>query len=255
VITVAHVSDLHLDGSSRNAERAARALAQVGALPVDVVMVTGDLTDHGLPAEYEELRPLLPAGVLLCPGNHDERGAYRQILLGEPPGDGPVNRLHHAAGAVFAMCDSTVPGEAGGYLADETLDWLDAALGGGEPAFVCFHHPPVELHIPFIDEIRQRGQERLSAVLARHPQVVAILCGHAHTPAATTFAGLPLRVAPGVVSTIRLPWESGDDIDRTAPAAVALHILGDDGRLTTHYRVVDDAPTTGHERPAGSRVS
>jgi 3',5'-cyclic AMP phosphodiesterase CpdA len=244
MITVAHVSDLHLDGSARNTERAARALAQVGALPVDAVLVTGDLTDHGLPAEYAELKPMLPAGALLCPGNHDERAAYRAVLLGEPPADGPINRVHHVGGVVFALADSTIPGEAGGYLADETLDWLDAVLAGGEPAFVCFHHPPVELHIPFIDEIRQRGADRLAAVLARHPRVVAALCGHAHTPAATTFAGRPVLVAPGVASTIRLPWEPGDDIDRSAPPAFALHVLGDDGRLTTHYRVVNNLLTT-----------
>jgi Icc protein len=245
VITVAHISDLHLDGSERNAERAARVLAQVGALPVDAVVITGDLTDHGLPAEYEELKPMLPAGALLCPGNHDERTAYREVLLDEPPDGGPINRVHRVGGAVFALCDSTVPGEAGGYLADETLDWLDASLSGGEPAFVCFHHPPVELHIPFIDEIRQRGEDRLAAVLARHPQIVAILCGHAHTPAATTFAGRPVLVAPGVVSTIRLPWEAGHDIDRAIPPAIALHVLGADRRLTTHYRVVNDSLTTG----------
>jgi 3',5'-cyclic-AMP phosphodiesterase len=58
----------------------------------------------------------------------------------------------------------------------------------------------------------------------------------------TTFAGRPVLVAPGVVSTIRLPWEAGDVIDRDAPPSVAFHLLGDDGRLTTHHRVVPDAP-------------
>jgi hypothetical protein len=65
-----------------------------------------------------------------------------------------------------------------------------------------------------------------------------VLCGHAHTPAATTFAGRPLLVAPGVISTMRLPWESGPDPDLLAPPAVAFHVLGDDRRLTTHYRFV-----------------
>jgi hypothetical protein len=74
-------------------------------------------------------------------------------------------------------------------------------------------------------------------VLDRHPGTVAVLCGHAHTAAATTFAGRPCHVAPGVVSTLRLPAERAGDLDYTLPPAVALHVL-DGGRLTTHYRVV-----------------
>jgi len=102
---------------------------------------------------------------------------------------------------------------------------------------VAFHHPPVALHSPFIDGIGQHGPERLAALLADHPQVVAVLCGHAHTPAASTFAGRPLLVAPGVVSTLRLPWETANDIDEQMPPALAFHVLDDDGRLTTHYRL------------------
>ena len=71
-----------------------------------------------------------------------------------------------------------------------------------------------------------------------HPHVSAILCGHAHTAAASTFAGRPVRVAPSTASTLRLPWEHGDLFDREAPPAVAFHVLDDAGRLTTHFRVV-----------------
>jgi hypothetical protein len=45
-------------------------------------------------------------------------------------------------------------------------------------------------------------------------------------------------VAPGVVSTLRLPWERGDVLDYSLPPAIAFHVLDDDRRLTTHYRVI-----------------
>jgi hypothetical protein len=35
----------------------------------------------------------------------------------------------------------------------------------------------VPLHTPYVDVIRQFGEERLAAVLARHSQVRAVLCG------------------------------------------------------------------------------
>jgi 3',5'-cyclic AMP phosphodiesterase CpdA len=121
------------------------------------------------------------------------------------------------------------------------LSWLDKVLSESpdEPAFVCFHHPPVTLNAPYIDTIRQTGEDRLAAVLADHPRVVAVLCGHAHVAAATTFAGLPLLVGGGVVSTVRLlPWEGDPEFDYELPPTVAFHVLDDDRRLTTHYRTV-----------------
>ncbi|GAB2996842.1 metallophosphoesterase [Amycolatopsis acidiphila] len=245
MIVLAHLSDTHLDGSEHRAARAKRVLDYLTDLPgpVAAVLVTGDLADHGTPAEYEEVRKTLASAnpVFTCPGNHDVRESYRSVLLGERAGGGPVNRLHHAGGAVFAMCDSSIPGRDEGYLDDETLAWLGDALAATDadtPVFVCFHHPPVRLHSPFIDGTRQRGEERLAALLARYPQVVAVLCGHAHTGAASSFAGKPLRVAPGVVSTLKLPWEHRDDLDYDLPPAIAFHVLDDDRRLTTHYRVV-----------------
>jgi len=248
MITVAQVSDVHVGTSARNEDRAARLFARLAQLarPLDAVLVTGDIVDHGRPEEYEKVRALvstLPFPVFTCPGNHDERGAYARVLLGEEKGagDGPINRVHTAGGAVFALCDSTIPGEPGGYLADETLAWLDRALTGapaGAPVFVCFHHPPTVLHIPYLDGMRQSGGERLAEVLGRHDDVVALLAGHAHTPAATTFAGLPLLICPSVISTALLPWEGDAVIDDQAPAALAFHVLDDERRLTTHFRMV-----------------
>jgi Icc protein len=251
MIAIAQVSDVHLDGSPERARRARAAMDRLGRAraPLDAVLVTGDVADHGRPSEYEEARTILsaPCPVLFLPGNHDERGAFRRGLLGDrdtgapPSPEAPLNQVHRVAGAVLALCDSVVPGQDGGYLDDETLDWLDAVLSDdpGAPALVCLHHHPVPLHTELADTIRLAGEDRLAAVISRHPQVVAVLCGHAHTAAATTFAGRPLLVAPGVLSTGVTPWDVSDTADSAAPPAVAYHIIGDDGRLTTHYRPVD----------------
>jgi 3',5'-cyclic-AMP phosphodiesterase len=167
------------------------------------------------------------------------------VLLGDADGgDGPVNQVHHLDAVTVLLCDSTVPGQAHGYLADETVGWLDATLATApdRPVLVAMHHPPVDLGIPLVDAIRQRDDgRRLRDVLRRHRQVVALLCGHAHTAASSLFAGRQLLVAPGVASTALLPTEQPDPdgqvLDGDAPAAIAFH-LWDGGRLTTHFRVV-----------------
>jgi Icc protein len=250
MIVVAQLSDIHLDGGERSAGRARKVLAYLNNAPgpIDAVLVTGDIADPGELGEYGLAREILKSRypVFTCPGNHDKRAAYREGLLGVAPADGPINQVHEVAGAVFVMCDSSVPGQPQGFLDDETINWLDDVLTGSEsPAFVCFHHPPVELGLPAVDVIRQHGEGRLAAVIQRHPRVVALLCGHTHTAAATTFAGPPLVMAPGVASTSLLPfelrgqrsWDEGGPLDLDGPPSLAFHVVHDDLRLTTHYRV------------------
>jgi len=242
---LAQISDLHLDGSTRATRRATRVMDHLRALPhpPDALLVTGDIADHGTEAEYEEAARLLaaPFPVLTCPGNHDARPAYRKALLGEAPGDGPVNRVHHVAGTSVLMCDSTIPGRDEGRLDAETLAWIDTTLTElprDTPALIAFHQPPVELHHPLPDSCMLEEPEALADLLAAHPQVVAILTGHAHTAAASAFAGRPLLVGPAVTWTLRLPWEGDEPADLDQPPGLAFHILSDDHRLTTHYRVV-----------------
>ncbi|WP_077796108.1 phosphodiesterase [Streptomyces sp. JHA26] len=248
---LAHLSDLHLDGTARSAERTRRAVARLTGLPgaVDAVLITGDIVDRGTVAEYRQAREVLAPlyerhRVLLCPGNHDSRPEYRQVLLGGGGGTatGPVNEARDVAGVRILMCDSSIPGRAEGLLEPETLDWLDESLAAApdRPAFVALHHPPATLGLPYVDRIGLREPDALAKVLDRHPQVAAVLCGHAHTPATTSFAGRPLLCAPGIISTALLPWEQGPDSSWTsheAPPALAFHLY-EGGRITSHVRVV-----------------
>ncbi|MFE9171011.1 metallophosphoesterase [Streptomyces kebangsaanensis] len=244
-VLLAQISDLHLDGGDRATRRATRVMDCLRALPrpVDALLVTGDIADHGAEAEYEEAAriPAAPFPVLMCPGNHDVRPAYRKVLLAETPDDGPVNQVHHVAGTAVLMCDSTVPGRDEGRLDAQTLTWIDTTLAGlprETPALIAFHQPPVALHHPLPDSGMLEQPGRLAAVLEAHPRVAAVLTGHAHTAAASTFAGRPLIVGPAITWTLRMPWEGDRAADRDQPPALAFHVLDEAGRLTTHYRVV-----------------
>ncbi|MFG1698918.1 metallophosphoesterase [Nonomuraea sp. NPDC049309] len=247
----AHLSDVHIGATPEAVTRTEAVMRYLDALPgeLDAVLVTGDIADHGRAEEYETAGKLLTSRhpVLIGPGNHDVRAEFRRVLLGEQGerSDRPVNQVLRTPNAIYAMCDSSIPGEDAGRLDDETLGWLGGVLagGGGLPVFVAFHHPPVELHGPAIDGIGLRETGRLEALLAEHANVPAVLVGHAHTASATTFAGRPLLVGGGVVSTMTWPWEGGvtfdDCLDYALPPLLAFHVFDESaGRLTTHYRVV-----------------
>ena len=244
-LLLAQISDLHLDGTERATRRAARVMDYLRALPrpLDALLVTGDIADHGTEAEYEEAARHLaaPFPVLTCPGNHDARPAYRKALLGLAPDAAPINQVHHIGGAAMLMCDSTIPGRDEGLLDTGTLEWIDSTLTGLDrqtPALLAFHQPPVQLHHPLPDRWRLERPDLLAALLDAHPKVVAVLTGHAHTAAASTFAGRPLIVGPAVTWTLRMPWEGDDPADREQPPGLAFHLLDDERRLTTYYRVV-----------------
>ncbi|MFD9905262.1 metallophosphoesterase [Streptomyces sp. NPDC059063] len=247
MLVLAQISDLHLDGTPRATERAERVLDHLRTLPgtLDALLVTGDIADHGAESEYKEAARLLftdaPWPVLTCPGNHDVRAPYRTGLLDEPPSDAPVNRSHRVGDTEILMVDSSLPGSDEGLIDEETYAWIKDrldALNGRTPVLLSFHHHPVEMHHPRLDTWRLRHPEPLADLVERHPEIVALIIGHAHTPAATTFAGRPLVVGPGVTSTLRLPWEGEGLVSLDAPVGLAFHVLDDERRLTTHFRVV-----------------
>ncbi|OSC59475.1 metallophosphoesterase, partial [Streptomyces sp. 4F] len=93
-------------------------------------------------------------------------------------------------------------------------------------------------HHPLPDSYPLRRPERLAALLERRTEIAGLITGHAHTPAATVFAGRPVVVGPGVTWTLRLPWEGEEIADRDAPVGLAYHVLDDTGRLTSHFRTV-----------------
>jgi Icc protein len=254
VLTIAQVSDLHIGGRPGSDERAARVLAHVGGMrpAPDVLVVTGDIADHGWSGgaeaadEYARARGLLgawPGPLLVGTGNHDGREAFaRGLLDGERRG--PLDQALDVDAYRLLMLDSLVPAENGqridhGELEQSTLDWLDQELSASSrPTFVCLHHPPTTVGIERADAIQLRNGAALGAVLVGHPHVVAVLAGHNHTMCATTFAGRPMLVGGGVVSSITLDQEPLDHLWLDAPPTLAVHLLGDDGRLTTFWRAL-----------------
>jgi 3',5'-cyclic AMP phosphodiesterase CpdA len=248
---VAHLSDCHIGAHPQAPGRLRRALEHVGRCdpPPDVLLLSGDLADHGTDEEYAQLVEMLAEGaagavpVVTVPGNHDVRNGFARHL--RPPGtdpDRPLDVVRDVGEVRLVALDSLVTAPPGaridhGELSDESLSLLDDALADGRPTFVALHHPPAPVHVALMDPIRLAGAERLEAVLRRHPRVLAVLVGHAHTAAATTFAGVPVLVGGGLVSTVPTDAEDLPVLDLDQPPTIAFHLL-QDGHLVTHWRVV-----------------
>lgn len=246
MFVIAHLSDTHLDGTEEAADRLRRVTDHIRRLDPspDVIVVTGDLADHGLPEEYSEVDAALSFDppVLVVPGNHDVSTPLRVglgRLIGTPDGDGhPVHQVRDVGIARFVLVDSSVPGEDHGLLDESSLSWLRGVLTEpwDGPVFVCMHHPVVEVGHEVLDGWRMMSADGLAAALDG-TTVTAMLTGHVHSAVASSFGGVPLLGAPGIRSTVPLPFEPVEGlVDTTAPPGLAFHLYSDDGTLRTHYR-------------------
>jgi 3',5'-cyclic AMP phosphodiesterase CpdA len=244
---VAHLSDPHITTGPLGALPAARLHAALGrALGLDprpqLIVITGDLTDHGTPDEYAALREILrgyPLPVFLAAGNHDDPAALRGEFAGTPQlagGDATYYTVD-AGGARLIVLDSWIPQSPGGRLGDEQLAWLDKTLAQepDRPTLVALHHPPLPLAISLLDTMRLDDADAFAEVIRPHRQIGRILCGHGHRTITTTFAGTVLTMAP---STYRQTTLTMRPDERTGyadePTAFLLHLLGRGGDWVTH---------------------
>jgi 3',5'-cyclic AMP phosphodiesterase CpdA len=153
----------------------------------DVVLVTGDLTDHGTAEEYAAFRDLiapLPMPVYVIPGNHDDRA--RMLQLWPAQGVQHMERFMQYTVESHAVrliaLDTVRPGSDRGEIDAERLAWLDARLAEApaRPTLVFMHHPPFRSGMQVLDALDLEGAGALAAVLARHPQVERVVAGHIH---------------------------------------------------------------------------
>jgi 3',5'-cyclic-AMP phosphodiesterase len=215
----------------------------------DLIVHTGDLTDFGLPEEYANLKAILApleAPILAIPGNHDEREAMRAAFAAD--GYFPeLSFLHYAVerGPLrFIGLDTLVPGQGGGELCAERLAWLDATLAEKPqaPTLVLMHHPPFLTGIAHMDKIGLQGRDGFAAVMRRHEQVEAILCGHVHRVVHARVGGRAAMICPSPAHQVAL------DLRPEGPSAFVLEPTGymlhrwQDGQLVSHAAVLGAWP-------------
>src|SRR5579862_7655235 len=199
----------------------AQAVAALNAVVPrpEVAVVTGDLVDHGEPVEYDRLRDLLgrlAMPVFVIPGNHDAREPLRAAFRGDGylPAAGYLQYAVDDYPLRLVALDTLIPGQHGGRLCAERLDWLDRTLAAQpeRPTAVLMHHPPFATRITYMDNYGLDGIADLAAIVRRHPQVERILCGHLHRAIDRRFAGTVAGTAPGTAHQLRLNLEPGAPI-------------------------------------------
>jgi Icc protein len=256
-VLIAHLSDPHVcapgelhQGLVDTNGMLAAAVRRIVALDPapDLVVITGDLTEHATPVEYAhalELLSPLRQPLLAIPGNHDEREAFRRAFAGHGfvPEAGPLHFVAGQFGPVRVVgLDISVVGHHHGDIDAASLAWLEAALAAeaDRPTLILMHQPPVETGIGFIDAYRCFNGDRLAALVSRYPGVERVLCGHVHRHMSMRFGGTMVQIAPSTASSIALRLAPGaQPASFVEPPALLLHHWRGPGGLATHYLPVE----------------
>lgn len=243
---LAQISDTHVraDDAGAAADQLKAALAQAGDYRVDAVLLTGDLVNDASADEYASLAEALndpPAPLFLLPGNHDDRELLRAAFPAHDymPATGPLSFCIEGFPIRIVAIDQTVPGETYGVLTLDGADWLDAALSDNmaTPTIVALHHPPFATHDRLFDSIGLRDCGLFASVIARHRQVVRVICGHHHRVSIGQVAHAPVVIAPSSAWVYGLAVNEGQPVapKTTEQPGWMLHAWSPEGGLASHF--------------------
>lgn len=244
-VLVHHVSDTHWgyrSWSKAEGEHLLRDLNE-GLVPIpDLLLHTGDITDHGTSAEDAYALSWLDKATLtrrlLVMGNHDirERPVHTrqtwEAVYGQRANTyADIKGIRFVTFSVdsFSGLDSlwTVPAE--------TWEWVAAvATAHSGPVVICNHYPPTELG-GVIPENALLPQSALNTLIGDVPNIVGMMCGHMHKdisdPDAAKFVTLGGRAIPvltDISAMLSLEGEAGRDQGAKIQSTTAYVEITDD---------------------------
>ena len=189
---LAHLSDIHF-GKIAHDRVVAVLVEEANAEPVDLVVISGDLTQRARTSEYEAARAMIDAfeaPVVVVPGNHDVRAWWHN----------PFERVFDSASRFRRFIEEDVtpqfsrPGLAafginsahgltikGGKIRPRHLDEMEkffAAQPNGTFKVLTLHHHLMRLRALGSHDVARGATDALRRIAAAGVDLV--LCGHLH---------------------------------------------------------------------------
>jgi Icc protein len=254
---IAHLSDFHVfSGAAETslvrpdaADAARKVVAAVVdfAPKIDAVMLTGDLTDGGSPADYALLKDILaPIDVpIFCvPGNHDKRDAMRQAFPHLPYARAESFTYETRLGDIRIIgLDTLLDGRIEGRLDAGQLEWLGEKLARPSDGLtiILMHHPAFpSFSLPLDRMALVEGRTRFGELVKAYRGPLRILSGHIHRPFQALWNGAFCAVGGGPAFQHRLELrpDAPEPGPINEPYAFYLHRLEGTGTVTVHTRYV-----------------
>ncbi|MBQ9786681.1 MAG: PQQ-binding-like beta-propeller repeat protein [Lentisphaeria bacterium] len=236
IFTIVHLSDIHVSPSNpQKITTAERAIDEINNNPeVDLVVVSGDLNNHGSREEFvlaKRLYERIKKAKIVVPGNHEvhwgfDGGKRYTETFGATPSVTLVGNI-----PVFALNTSPAFQYISSHIRSGELEFLkrEAAKYPEAPfVIVVGHYSPIQKDLSnWFDLPRALRQAGVKKAL--------ILSGHIHR-----FHLMRWLEYPGLVG--RSLWEN--DANKGAPPGYVIIRISEDGTVTAAEKFVD-----GREEP------
>ena len=243
MVRLLQFTDTHLMADPAASLRGVRTLPSLEAclararrlhLPADLIALTGDLVQDD-PVAYGTLELLfdrLGAPVLVIPGNHDVPDELERRLSHEPFQVGGTRVIGNWAIVMLASWFRDAE-DGEGRLGPDELRRLDAALAAHRDhhVLVCLHHQPIPMEAAGLDALGLQDADSFQAVIAGHPQVRAVVWGHAHQSLDVFRGAVRYLCTPSTCMQFK-PRDPGFVVDDRPPGYRVVDLL-DDGGIAT----------------------
>jgi len=215
-----------------------RILPNIG--PIDMVIVTGDLTDFGTTEEYQRFRDImepLEIPYRVIPGNHDNVNVMRTSFSDQKwmPKSGPINWSVEFSDLALIALDTNVADQDYGNLSDRSLSYLQDILANlsKKSVIVAIHHPPILTGMKTMDKHNLRDSDKLKTILSEFPGELKLVCGHMHRNITAFFGSVVCQISPATSHSVTMDFREGAPHSLIRePCAFLLHEMR--GGIMTH---------------------
>ena len=191
----------------------------------ELCIITGDLAHGGQIEAYENLKDCLSALSIpyyLLIGNHDNRQNFRQVFPEVICDDnGFVQSVIDTTAGPFVLLDTVLEiQENGGHwgeYCDRRAVWLKAQLeeAGARSVYIFMHHPPFEIGLPSLDNLKLRDASAISTALGDFNCLRHLFFGHVHRPISGSWRGIPFSTLRGTNHQVPFDFETAPRVPKS----------------------------------------
>ena len=184
----------------------------------EFAVISGDLADKGELSAYRSLREeltTLSIPYFLLIGNHDSRAVFLSVFDDtQVDENGFVQGVHSTVHGEFVFLDTVQEGQSAGVYCDSRCQWLERTLSSMQktPVYLFMHHPPFDVHVPFVDNIGLESKREFTAVISRYANIKHIFFGHVHRPISGSWHDIPFSTLSGTNHQVALNLQGVDRI-------------------------------------------
>jgi Icc protein len=167
-IQFAQISDCHI-GPIENNKNLHKTLLKIKELGIKILVVSGDVTEHGLLSEYLQFQNLTQDfKVFVLAGNHDSHVNLHKVFTSWQ------TTSFTLGGYNIQLINSQVVGEVYGNI---DITTIDTHLTN---SILITHHPIVNMHSSWDDNLSCKNRDEVLKYISNIANIKAVCFGHTH---------------------------------------------------------------------------